>query len=137
MNPEHPIEWFEAWYADAVRTEPRVPDAMQLATVDASGMPRIRTVLMKGLDERGLVFYTNYASPKSVQLTETPKASACFHWKDLARQVIVSGPVSRVSSEESDAYFFVVVAAARLVHGQARNLSPSTVAKPYWRKLRT
>ena len=55
MNPEHPIEWFEAWYADAVRTEPRVPDAMQLATVDASGMPRIRTVLMKGLDERGLV----------------------------------------------------------------------------------
>jgi len=105
MKRNNPIEWFQEWYKDAVRTEPRVPDAMQLSTVDASGMPRIRTVLMKGLDARGLVFYTNYASPKSVQLTETPRASACFHWKDLARQVIIAGPVSRVSAEESDAYF--------------------------------
>ena len=105
MNPENPYKWFESWYADAVRTEPRVPDAMQLSTVDDSGMPRIRTVLMKGLDERGLVFYTNYASPKARHLDQNPKASVCFHWKDLARQVIISGSVSRISGAESDAYF--------------------------------
>jgi len=105
MNPSNPFKWFDSWYADAVRTEPRVPDAMQLSTVDSSGMPCVRTVLMKDLDERGLVFYTNYASPKARQLDQNPKASVCFHWKDLARQVIISGSVAKVSAEESNTYF--------------------------------
>jgi pyridoxamine 5'-phosphate oxidase len=102
---EAPLEWFQRWYKEAVETEPRVPDAMQLATVDSNGRPRVRTVLMKGLDSRGLVFYTNYDSPKAVQLEANLQASACFHWKDIARQVIISGPVSRLSAAESDAYF--------------------------------
>lgn len=102
---ENPRSWFERWYQEAVATEPRVPDAMQLATVDANGDPWVRTVLMKGLDERGMVFYTNYRSPKARHLDGHPRASVCFHWKDLARQVIVSGTVSRLSAQESDAYF--------------------------------
>jgi len=102
---ENPLDWFRRWYAEAQETEPRVPDAMQLATVDASGRPWVRTVLMKGLDARGLDFYTNYRSPKGRQLDAHPQATVCFHWKDLARQVIASGTVTRLSDAESDAYF--------------------------------
>jgi pyridoxamine 5'-phosphate oxidase len=102
---ETPLDWFQRWYEDAVASEPRVPDAMQLATVDASGRPRIRTVLMKGVDERGLVFYTHYASPKGRQLDAHPEASVCFHWKGIARQVIASGTVVKLDATESDAYF--------------------------------
>ena len=78
---------------------------MQIATVDPNGRPWVRTVLMKGLDTRGLVFYTNYNSRKAQHLEHNSLVTACFHWKDLARQVIVSGRVSRLSTAESDAYF--------------------------------
>ena len=102
---ESPHILFQRWYEDAVKTEPRVPDAMQLATVDSTGRPRVRTVLMKSFEERSLVFYTNYNSPKGKQLDGHPQVTACFHWKDIARQVILSGTVRRVSDEVSDAYF--------------------------------
>ena len=102
---ENPVDWFWRWYREAEKTEPRVPDAMQIATVDADGRPWVRTVLMKGLDERGIVFYTNYNSRKSMHLEQNPKVSVCFHWKDLARQVIASGRVVLLTNAESDAYF--------------------------------
>ena len=81
------------------------PNAMQLATADAAGRPSVRTVLAKAIDERGVVFYTNYASAKATDLEERPYAAAVFVWLAHERQVRLSGPVSRVSSEETRAYF--------------------------------
>ncbi len=100
-----PIERFAAWFAEAEQKEPNDPNAMALATVDGSGMPSIRMVLLKGFDETGFVFYTNFESRKGEQLLANPKAALCFHWKSLRRQVRVEGRVERVSDAEADAYF--------------------------------
>jgi pyridoxamine 5'-phosphate oxidase len=100
-----PFALFAAWLAEAEGTEPTDPTAMALATVDASGMPNVRMVLLKGFDERGFVFYTNLESAKGVELLGSGKAALCFHWKSMRRQVRVRGPVEPVTSAEADAYF--------------------------------
>jgi pyridoxamine 5'-phosphate oxidase len=106
-----PFSLFEAWFADAGKHEPNDPNAMALATVDPSGLPNVRMVLLKGLDEadrgpeRGFVFYTNYESAKGRELLASGKAALCFHWKSLRRQVRVRGKVSQVSAPEADAYY--------------------------------
>jgi pyridoxamine 5'-phosphate oxidase len=105
-----PFELFAQWLADAERHEPNDPNAMALATVDASGHPNVRMVLLKELDaaerpDRGFVFYTNFESAKGRELITTPKAALDFYWKSLRRQVRVRGIVSQVSPEEADAYF--------------------------------
>jgi len=107
---EEPFALFEAWFAEAVAHEPNDPNAFALATVDASGLPNIRTVLLKGLDsadhpERGFVFYTNFESAKGGELLASKKAALSFLWKSLRRQVRVRGLVSVVSDAEADAYF--------------------------------
>jgi pyridoxamine 5'-phosphate oxidase len=100
-----PIALFVDWLEQAVRREPSDPNAMTLATVDADGLPDARTVLLKGVDAAGFVFYTNLGSAKGRQLAASPKAALLFHWKSLRRQVRVRGTVTRVSDEEADAYF--------------------------------
>ena len=100
-----PIELFCRWLADAEAREPGDPSATALATVDSTGMPSVRMVLVRGVDERGFVFYTNLASRKVSDLQANPRAALCFHWKSLERQVRVAGAVEAVSSEEADAYF--------------------------------
>ena len=100
-----PLLLFQAWFDEAVKSEPRDPNAMSLATVDADGMPDVRTVLLKGFDEHGFVFYTNTESQKGRELAANPKAGLLFYWKSLNRQVRVRGPVERVTQEEADAYF--------------------------------
>ena len=100
-----PIKLFEAWLAAAGETEPNDPHAMSVATVDADGLPDVRIVLLKGLDERGFVFYTNAESAKGQQLRGQSKAALCFHWKSQKRQVRVRGAVEPVTAAESDAYF--------------------------------
>jgi pyridoxamine 5'-phosphate oxidase len=102
---DEPLALFERWFAEAGRNEPNDPDAMALATVDASGLPDVRMVLLKGADQRGFVFYTNEQSAKGLQIAASPAAAALFHWKSLRRQVRLRGPVSLVSDEEADAYF--------------------------------
>jgi pyridoxamine 5'-phosphate oxidase len=102
---DEPLGLFRAWFDEAVKLEPRDPNAMSLATVDPDGMPDVRTVLLKGIDERGFVFYTNTESQKGRELGENPKAGLLFYWKSLNRQVRVRGPVERVTAEEADAYF--------------------------------
>jgi len=97
---------FGHWLVDAVESRAfREPNAMVLATADAGGRPSARTVLLRGYDERGLVFYTNYASRKGSDLAANPYACGVFPWITLERQVLVSGPVHRVSREESAEYF--------------------------------
>ena len=96
---------FAAWFAEAKRAEPVNPDAMALATVDASGQPNARMVLLKGFDARGFVFYTNVDSIKGHELAAAPKAALTFYWKTLQRQVRARGAVEPVSKEEADTYF--------------------------------
>lgn len=106
MNPnEDPIGQFNAWLAEAEKSEPNDPNAVALASADADGHPSVRMVLLKGVDARGFVFYTNFESQKGRELQDNPFAALCFHWKSLRRQVRVQGPVAPVSDEEADAYF--------------------------------
>ena len=100
-----PLALFAEWLAKASEKEPSDPNAMTLATVDAQGMPDARTVLLKGFDEEGFVFYTNLESAKGLELAADPRAALLFHWKSLRRQVRIRGTVLRVSDEEADAYF--------------------------------
>jgi len=102
---DEPFRLWQAWFAEAVKGEPRDPTAMSLATVDPDGMPDVRTVLLKGVDERGFVFYTNTESNKGRELAANPKAALLFYWKSLNRQIRIRGLVERVTSEEADAYF--------------------------------
>jgi pyridoxamine 5'-phosphate oxidase len=102
---DEPLALFQEWYEAATLSEPNDPNAMGLATVDASGMPNLRMVLLKDLDPRGLTFYTNLESAKGVELLATPKAAACFHWKSLRRQIRFRGSVEPVADEEADQYF--------------------------------
>jgi pyridoxamine 5'-phosphate oxidase len=102
---DEPLRLFAAWLERATGTEPSDPNAMALATVDAGGLPNVRMVLLKGFDERGLIFYTNMDSQKGRELDANAKAALVFHWKSNNRQVRVRGPVERVSESEADAYF--------------------------------
>lgn len=102
---DEPWRLFAAWFAEAKRAEPVNPDAMAVATVDGSGLPNVRMVLLKGFDVRGFVFYTNLGSVKAHELDDAPKAALTFYWKALQRQVRARGNVEAVSAEEADAYF--------------------------------
>jgi pyridoxamine 5'-phosphate oxidase len=111
---EGPIAQLEQWLADAREAGLVLPEAMALATADAEGRPSVRHVLLRGLDERGLVFYTNYESRKASDLTENPHAAAVFLWRELDRQVSVRGSVERTTAEESEGYFATRPREARL-----------------------
>jgi pyridoxamine 5'-phosphate oxidase len=100
-----PLELFSNWLADAEKSELNDPNAVALATVDTDGLPDVRMVLLKGFDERGFVFYTNFESAKGKEILATMKAAMCFHWKSLRRSVRLRGNVSIVSDEEADEYF--------------------------------
>ena len=99
-----PLEQFRSWFADAAEALD-VPEAMALATATRGGAPSARMVLLKGFDERGLVFFSHYTSRKGRELEANPQAALLFHWRPLGRQVRVEGSVEHVSAEESDAYF--------------------------------
>lgn len=114
LLPENdPLSLFAEWLAEAGKKEPNDPNAVAVSTVDASGMPDSRMVLLKDFDARGFVFYTNTQSAKGVELTGQPKAALLFHWKSLRRQVRIRGVVEPVSEAEADAYF-----ASRARHSQ-------------------
>ena len=105
MAENDPITRFNEWFEKAQQSEPDLPNAVSLATVGADGQPSLRMVLLKTVDERGFVFYTNLESRKGGELAENPLAALLFHWKSLKRQVRIEGPVETVSDAEADAYF--------------------------------
>lgn len=109
-----PFALFAKWFAEAKAKEPNDPNAMALATVDASGMPDVRMVLLKDVDARGFVFYSNAESAKGEELKAHAAAALVFYWKSLKRQVRVRGPVEAVSAAEADAYFATRDRGARL-----------------------
>lgn len=100
-----PIAQFQLWFDEASQAGIPEPNSMSLATVDAAGQPACRTVLLKDLDARGFVFFTNYTSRKGRHLAATPRAALLFPWIPLQRQVEVVGPVEKLTVEESTAYF--------------------------------
>jgi pyridoxamine 5'-phosphate oxidase len=105
MTADDPFALLAAWLEEATRSEPVDPNAMAVATVDADGLPNVRMVLLKGFDERGLVFYTNTDSQKGRELGSNPKAALVFYWKSLGRQVRLRGSAEQVEDAEADAYF--------------------------------
>ncbi len=100
-----PFTQFDTWFAEAMRAELPEPNAMTLATCDASGHPSARVVLIKGVDDRGMVFFTNYQSHKGQDLAANNRAALLFFWPELERQIRIEGRVETVSAADSDAYY--------------------------------
>jgi len=105
MSEVDPLARLADWLAQAREREPEDAEAMSLATVGADGRPSVRMVLVRGLDARGLVFYTNLTSRKARELVANPHVALCFHWKSTGRQIRVEGPAAAVDAAEADAYF--------------------------------
>jgi pyridoxamine 5'-phosphate oxidase len=128
-----PNEQFARWFDEALRTPLPEPNAMILATADAAGQPSARTVLLKGYDARGFVFFTNYDSRKGRELAHNPRASLLFLWLELERQVRLEGSVEKISPEESDQYYITRPVGSRL----AAWASPQSDAMPDRASLET
>lgn len=101
----NPFSQFSVWFKEVLETEISEPNAMILSTCSRDAVPGVRTILLKGFDEKGFIFFTNYLSKKAKEIDENPKASLLFFWKELERQVRIFGRVEHTSIEESDAYF--------------------------------
>jgi pyridoxamine 5'-phosphate oxidase len=112
--PGNPLPLFKLWFDQAVRAECPEPNSMTLATADKAGNPSARIVLLKGADETGFSFFTNYESQKGKDLAFRPQAALLFHWHELERQVRIQGVVERVSAAESDEYFHSRPSASRI-----------------------
>jgi pyridoxamine 5'-phosphate oxidase len=113
LDPD-PIAQFNRWLAEAVAARIKDPNAMSLATVNAAGQPSIRTVLLKGVGERGFLFFTNYGSRKAADLAANARAGLNFFWPELERQVAIEGAVQKASREEADQYFHTRPVASQL-----------------------
>ena len=117
---DDPLTLFESWLDEARAAEGLGAEALAVATATSAGEPSVRMVLLKGFDERGFVFFTNYSSRKGGELEQNPRAALLFHWPVLGRQVRVEGPVTRVTREESEAY----------AHSRPRQSQLSALASP-------
>ncbi len=115
-----PLRQFNKWYAEAIAAQVALPEAMTLATATADGQPSARTVLLRGFDERGFAFFTNYESRKGCELLANARAALVFFWEPLDRQVRVEGAVEKTSEAESDEYFNSRPRDSRLAHGHRR-----------------
>ena len=112
--PHKPLPLFQLWFDQAIKAECPEPNSMTLATANQAGNPSARIVLLKGADENGFTFFTNYESQKGRDLAIRPQAALLFHWHELERQVRIQGIVERVSSAESDGYFHSRPPASRI-----------------------
>jgi len=102
-----PVKQFESWWQEAIKSQAEEPNAMTLATCNASGKPSARIVLLKGISENGFVFFTNYESRKAHEIKENSFVALVFFWKELERQIRIEGKVKKISGKESDEYFSV------------------------------
>ncbi|NEK38869.1 pyridoxamine 5'-phosphate oxidase [Rhizobium leguminosarum] len=119
-----PFKLFAEWLKEAELSEPNDPNAVALATVDEDGLPNVRMVLLKGFDEDGFVFYTNFESQKGREILGQKKAAMCFHWKSLRRQVRLRGPVEIVTDVEADDYFKTRARGSRIGAWASRQSRP-------------
>jgi pyridoxamine 5'-phosphate oxidase len=105
VDLDDPIDLFKIWMSEAEKKEINDPNALSLATTNKNNEPSVRMVLLKGLNKKGFVFYTNLNSPKSLDLKINPNAAMCFHWKSIQRQIRISGTITQVDEIEADTYF--------------------------------
>ena len=105
LDLDDPFELFEKWFAEAKKREVNDPNALALGTSSKKGVPSVRIVLLKGFDKNGFVFYTNLNSQKGNEIKENPKASMCFHWKSLLRQIRIVGNLEQVDDKTADEYY--------------------------------
>jgi pyridoxamine 5'-phosphate oxidase len=134
----NPLQQFRRWFRAVERAGLPEPNAMTLATTTRSGRPSARMVLLKGIDERGFLFFTNYESRKGLELTENPHAALVFYWHEVNRQVRVTGRVSKLPAAESDAYFATRPHGSRiaaLASRQSSVISSRAVLEARYRKL--
>jgi len=124
-----PLDQFSMWFDEALQAKVPEPNAMTLATVDATGQPSARTVLIKGFDAQGFVFFTNYESRKGHDLQHNPRAALLFFWQPLERQVRIEGVIEKVTPEESDAYFHSRPLGSRLGAWASEQSQPITRAE--------
>lgn len=129
-----PFRQFHAWLKEAIEAHVPEPTAMTLATAGADGRPSARIMLLKALDERGFVFYTNYASRKGAQLGERPAAALTFFWKEVERQVRIEGAIEKVSAAESDEYFAIRPLGSRI--GAWASTQSATIESRQWLEAR-
>jgi pyridoxamine 5'-phosphate oxidase len=125
-----PFVQFQNWFEEAERSEPSDANAMILATATADGRPAARTVLLKGLDPRGFVFYTNIASRKGEEIAANPRVALLFYWKSLQRQIRIEGAIERVTDAEADVYYATRARISRLgawASDQSRPLAERTI----------
>lgn len=136
----NPFKQFQVWFDQALAAQLPEPNAMTVATVTKSGKPRARIVLLKGFDERGFVFYTNYHSHKGQELADNPQAAIAFWWAELERQVRIEGRVLKVSDRESDEYFHSRPFNSRLgawASEQSQVIESREVLEQRWQELKT
>lgn len=134
----HPLRQFDRWWGEALRSGIEEVNAMTLSTVSGEGRPSSRIVLLKGYDDRGFVFYTNYRSRKGTELEANPHASLLFFWKELERQIRIEGVCTRVSPEESDAYYASRPEGSRIgawASPQSRVIASREALKESFRKM--
>lgn len=112
--PRNPLDLFQVWFDQAIQAQCPEPNSMTLATADQAGNPSARIVLLKGADQAGFTFFTNYESQKGQELAFRPQAALLFHWHELERQVRIKGIVAKVDAAESDAYFHSRPPASRI-----------------------
>ena len=105
MDFDNPIELFKKWMLEAEKKEINDPNALSLSTVNEKNEPSTRIVLLKGVTSKSFIFYTNLNSPKSIDIKNNPKASMCFYWKSIKRQIRIFGSINEVSEKEADDYF--------------------------------
>ena len=105
LDLKDPIQLFNVWFEEAKKSEPNDPNALALATSNKNAIPSVRMVLLKDFNKDGFVFYTNLDSQKGLELKKNPKASMCFHWKSLLRQIRISGKISKVKDKVADEYY--------------------------------
>jgi pyridoxamine 5'-phosphate oxidase len=105
LDLDDPIELFKVWMDEAKKSEPNDPNALSLATSNKDNLPSVRMVLLKEINQKGFVFYTNLNSQKGNELKENPNAAMCFHWKSLLRQIRISGKITQVEDSVADQYY--------------------------------
>ena len=138
MDDQDPIARVAELFKEALASEPTDASAMTLATVDQSGKPSTRTVLLKSVDERGFIFFTNYDSRKGRELAANPNAALTFFWSDLERQVCVAGAVTKLPVAESETYFKSRPRGSRLAawaSNQSQPVPDRAALKAHWREL--
>ncbi|MVN91014.1 pyridoxamine 5'-phosphate oxidase [Mucilaginibacter aquatilis] len=136
----NPVKQFETWFNEAVKAEIHEPNAMTLATSTHDGRPSARVVLLKGFDEKGFIFYTNYLSRKGKEIAKNPHAALVFFWGDLERQVRIEGTIEKLSKEQSEAYFHSRPVGSQIgavASPQSQEIADRDVLEKKWQQLET